>query len=269
MRIIVLTGSETRHDFFRVKLALDKRFEVAKAYCEGKEKSLERKVLDNATSSKIEVLHVMARKQSENDFFGLFLQQSEDRSNPKYIAKGEINNEDIVAEIVELKPDLLVCYGASLIRSKLTQTFKGNFINIHLGLSPYYKGSGTNIWPLINKEPHMVGATFMHIDEGIDTGEIVHQIRADIFLGDSPHSIGNRLITQMTSVCCDIIANFTYLRRESQPSGSGKTYKQNDFCESSCNLLYDNFEKGMIRDFILNADPSQWPEIVQNKGLMR
>ena len=26
----------------------------------------------------------------------------------------------------------------------------------------------------------MVGATFMHIDSGIDTGEIIHQIRADI-----------------------------------------------------------------------------------------
>ena len=40
----------------------------------------------------------------------------------------------------------------------------------------------------------MVGATFMYIDAGIDTGEIIHQIRADIVIGDSPHSIGNRLI---------------------------------------------------------------------------
>ena len=32
----------------------------------------------------------------------------------------------------------------------------------------------------------MVGATFMYIDPGIDTGEIIHQSR-DIVIGDSPH----------------------------------------------------------------------------------
>jgi len=47
-----------------------------------------------------------------------------------------------------------------------------------LGLSPYYLGSGTNYWPLVNEKPEFVVATFMHIDTDIDTEEIIHQIRA-------------------------------------------------------------------------------------------
>ena len=53
--------------------------------------------------------------------------------------------------------------------------FSRKFLNVHLGLSPYYRGSGTNVWPLINTEPDMVGATLC-IDAGIDNGEIIHQI---------------------------------------------------------------------------------------------
>ena len=110
-----------------------------------------------------------------------------------------------------MKPDLLVCYGSSLIKSDLLRKFEGRFLNVHLGLSPYYRGSGTNVWPLINIEPDMVGATFMYIDAGIDTGKIIHQIRADVYLGDSPHTIGNRLIRKMTSTYAEIVCNFNDL----------------------------------------------------------
>ena len=61
-------------------------------------------------------------------------------------------------------------------------------------MSPYYRGSGTNFWPFVNNELQFIGATFMHIDEGVDTGEIIHQIRANIFHDDNIHQIGNRLI---------------------------------------------------------------------------
>ena len=83
------------------------------------------------------------------------------------IKKGEINNENIIQEIIKINPDLLVCYGSSLIKDKLIAVFENRFLNVHLGLSPYYRGSGTNTWALINNEPHMVGATFMYLNKGI------------------------------------------------------------------------------------------------------
>ncbi|MQF86613.1 MAG: hypothetical protein FI734_04045 [SAR202 cluster bacterium] len=267
MKVVILTGNETRHTYFRVRMASDKRIHVVATYCEGTEKSLESRTISNASSSKLELMHVRARTQSEHDFFDNTLSSVEDLSNPKVIIKGEINNQEIVDEIILLNADILVCYGSSLIRSSLLDIYKGRFLNVHLGLSPYYRGSGTNVWPLINGEPHMVGATFMYIDAGIDTGNIIHQIRADIHPGDSPHSIGNRLISKMTGVYCDIVARFKDLSVEIQPSSSGNLYRQKDFNDAACAKLYQNFTDGMIENYLNHSSDLLLPYIVENKGL--
>ena len=158
-------------------------------------------------------------------------------------------------------------HGSSLIKSKLLEFFKDRFLNIHLGLSPYYRGSGTNVWPLINNQPQMVGATFMHIDEGIDTGRIIHQINADIFLGDNPHTIGNRLIKKMTLLTKEVIYNFKSLDDISQPNvKKSLLYLKKDFDENACRKLYDNFNNGMIENFI--REKKKLINLVQNKKLM-
>ena len=38
MKIIVLTGNEIRHQYFRKKLSNDSRFDVIASFCEGVEK---------------------------------------------------------------------------------------------------------------------------------------------------------------------------------------------------------------------------------------
>tara|TARA_B100002019_G_scaffold175677_1_gene151820 strand:- start:461 stop:1267 length:807 start_codon:yes stop_codon:yes gene_type:complete len=264
-KIIILTGNEIRHQYFRKKIACDDRIEVLSSFCEGVEKSLENQVLQNPESSILEIQHVKARFQTEKDFFSDFLSVADDKSKPKLIAKGEINDSHIVKEIINLNPNLLVCYGSSLIKSDLLKKFKGRFLNVHLGLSPYYRGSGTNVWPLINNQPDMIGATFMYIDTGIDTGEIIHQIRADIVIGDSSHSIGNRLIRKMTKIYADLVAKFDFLEHPDQPIAEGKFYYQKDFNHKSCQKLYENLENGMIEKYL--SSNMKLPYIVNNKAL--
>lgn len=266
MRIVILTGSETRHVYFRKMLASDRRITVLASYCESDEKSLANHMSQNLQSSQLEIQHIEARTQSEIDFFSDYIGSCEDESNPKLIRKGAVNDGAIVNEIVAMNPDLLICYGSSLIKSDLLTKFQEKFLNVHLGLSPYYRGSGTNVWPLINLELHMVGATFMHIDAGIDTGKIIHQIRADIYLGDSPHTIGNRLIRKMTSTYAEIICNFNNLECEKQPVSEGKLYYQRDFTAESCAQLYLNFSQSMIEKYLNSS--KQLPYIVKNKGLV-
>ena len=266
MRIVILTGNETRHIYFRKKMASDTRITVLKSYCESDEKSLANRNKKNENISQLEIQHAEARAQSEIDFFSDYIESCQDKSNPKFINKGAINDESIVNEIFAMEPDLLVCYGSSLIKSDLITKFHGKFLNVHLGLSPYYRGSGTNVWPLINLEPNMAGATFMYIDAGIDTGNIIHQIRADIYLGDSPHTIGNRLIRKMTSTYAEIVSNFWNLTNEQQPVSEGKFYYRRDFTAESCKKLYLNFSQSMIQNHL--TSPKQLPYIVKNKGLL-
>ena len=133
--------------------------------------------------------------------------------------------------------------------------FAGRFINVHLGLSPYYRGSGTNYWPMVNGEFEFIGATFMHIDAGIDTGEIIHQIRPDIIWGDSPSQIGNRLITDMAYTFIKIINNFENLKDLEQVAeyDENRYYTKKDYSENSVKLMYDSFNEN-LNSFLQNKD---------------
>ena len=88
IRVIILTGSEIRHEYFRKKIACDSRIEVLASFCEGVEKSLENRVRQNSESSILELQHVEARSQAEKDFFSDFLASIDDKSEPQFIVKG-------------------------------------------------------------------------------------------------------------------------------------------------------------------------------------
>ena len=263
-KIIILTGNELRHQYFRRKVASSEDICVLATYCESDEKSLKNRTNQDPTSSELQKLHVIAREQAEKDFFEEAVKSLEDKSRSKVIPKGSINDENIVREIKALSPDLLVCYGSSLIKSSLLNDYDGRFLNVHLGLSPYYRGSGTNVWPLINGDPFMVGATFMYIDAGIDTGKIIHQIRADFFIGDSPHSVGNRLIKKMTTTYCEIIRRFDALSDQVQPDNEGSLYLIKDFDSDACDQLYAMCQSKMIYEYLTAPTKAAHPVIVRN-----
>ena len=266
MNVIIITGNKYRHNYFRKKISNDKRINVLASYCE-EETKIKKQVFLHKKENFFLRNHLKARLKSEEDFFKDVFEGQIDNSPPIIIKKGDINMPNVVENIIKKNPDLLVCYGSSLIKSKLLEFFKDRFLNIHLGLSPYYRGSGTNVWPLINNQPQMVGATFMHIDEGIDTGRIIHQINADIFLGDNPHTIGNRLIKKMTLVTKEVIYNFKSLDDISQPNvKKSLLYLKKDFDEDACRKLYDNFNSGMIENFI--REKKKLINLVQNKKLI-
>lgn len=253
MRVVILTGDELRHRFVRKALSLYPGIQTLRTYCEGLAGSLIDRVSQKNDAS-LQQRHLEARARSEEDFFGPFVALATDRSNPVSIERGTIN--DHADEIAALGPDLIAAYGCSILRAPLLEKFPRKILNAHLGLSPYYKGGGTNFWPLVNGEPDMVGVTFMHMDAGIDTGEIIHQMRARIFPGDTPHQIGNRLIADMAQVYAKLILAFPNLSPQPQPNAEGRTYKMKDFTEQSVATLYERFEAGMIEEFLSSGKRS-------------
>lgn len=255
-KVVVLTGDEMRHRFARKALALSPDIEVLGTYCEGVEQGLSRQIDPNEPEAEVKIAHVEARTRSEEDFFGNFVALAPDRSNPMFIPKGAINQARHVQELIDLAPELLVSYGPSLIKGRLVDFFQGRFLNVHLGISPEYRGAGCNFWALVNGEPEYVGATFMFIDRGIDSGEIIHQIRARVFPGDSPHQIGNRLIGDMIGCYARLIADFDRVVRLPQPSvpDTAKLYLKGDFTVEAVRKLYANFQDGLVERYLKEKD---------------
>lgn len=271
-RVIILTGSEMRHTFVRLGVALTPGVTVLRSYCEGLEKSLETQFsIKNDSSTSVQRRHVEARTRSEEDFFGSFVRLAPDLSNPFQLPKGAINDQAVVDEILALRPDVLVAYGCSLIRGPLLEAFPGRFVNAHLGLSPYYRGAGTNFWALVNGEPECVGVTFMHIDAGVDTGAIIHQMRARVFPGDTPHQIGNRLIADLVPVYGKLIVHIERLQTPPplpEPPLE-RLYRMADFTDDAVRCLYDSFADGLVERYL--ADQEQRAKrvpILENFGLL-
>ena len=212
-------------------------------------------------------MHLDARHNSEYDFFSDVIECFKDNSNSKYIKKGAVNDRLIVDEIIKLSPDLIISYGCSIIQPTLIKYFKDRIINVHLGLSPYYFGAGTNFHCLVNCEFQFEGYTFMYLDEGIDTGEIIHQSRAQILPFDNPHQIGNRLIKQMTRDFISLVLNFNLIKNIVPVTDFiGKTYLAKDATDELTLKLYKNFDDDAVIKYLFKRTKllSRFPLIEQS-----
>ena len=270
MKIVILTGAELRHTFLRMTIALDPKIKVLRSYCEGTETSLSHKFRAPISGSDLRHRHISDREASERSFFQNFVETSGDKSAPVFLPKGDINLPENVDEISALAPDLVVAYGCSLIREPLISSFPKRFLNVHLGLSPYYRGSGTNFWPLVEGRPECVGATFMYLDAGIDTGEIIHQVRATMYPEDTPHQIGNRLIQDISQIYPKVIraANQLMQMPPLPLPDDVRICRQKDYSENSVEALYRRFDDGMIKKYLANQS-ERWTStpILENPAI--
>jgi phosphoribosylglycinamide formyltransferase-1 len=269
-RVILITGSELRHQFLRIFLSHAAEFELIKTYAESQDNNIIAQV-DSQDDNTLRKTHLSLRRQTEKDFFELYCNHTEDFSNVTLLKKGDINSEYFVEEIKNLNPDLIIAYGCSIIKPSLVEHFENRFINVHLGLSPYYRGSGTNYWPFVNDELELIGVTFMHIDTGVDTGKVFHQIRPRIYPGDDVHKIGNRLIYDFAVLLPKIIARFDDLEEMEQVAidkSAGKYYKNSDFSEASLVELYRSFTEGAVERYLENKKTLDAKyKIVENPAL--
>ena len=196
--------------------------------------------------------HFAARDASEEQYF--------DAAAEVRLAAGALHRRvpggmcNDVAEVTlmeSLRPDVVLVFGTGILREPLLSAFEGRIINIHLGLSPYYRGAGTNFWPLVNREPEYVGATIHYLDAGIDTGAILSHARPRIDRGDGPHDIGNRTIVAAADALLRAAAAHVAGAVRSVPQwGGGRLYQRKDFNADAVRALHRNFETGMIDEYL-------------------
>jgi methionyl-tRNA formyltransferase len=85
------------------------------------------------------------------------------------------NNTEFRAQLEAIQPDaiIVVAYGRIIPEWMLNLPRWGN-INLHASLLPKYRGAAPIQWAIARGET-MTGATTMHLDPGLDTGDILLQ----------------------------------------------------------------------------------------------
>ncbi len=247
MRVVLFTSNALRHKFVANALARKADAFLAVSECnthDGGDPS-------KAQRSLIEEHFAMRNKTEQKLFAG-----HEAFSCPVVPLLYKEVNLDYTYQVVKaFKPDLMVCFGASIIREPLLSLLPaGHFINLHLGLSPYYRGAGTNFWPFVNKELEYVGSTILHIDAGIDTGDIIAHVRPQFIPGDNVHQVGCRVIRDSVEQLGDLILRMKkgepVNRVKQWDCPEAKIYRSRDFTEDVLRLYYKNLESGLVENYI-------------------
>jgi len=90
------------------------------------------------------------------------------------IRMGDLNLLDLPDFGPALEADLFIVFGSSYIKGKLAEFLVQNrAYNIHMGVSPYYRGSSTNFWAMYDGRPQYVGATIHLLSAGLDSGPML------------------------------------------------------------------------------------------------
>ena len=122
------------------------------------------------------------------------------------------------------------------------------FINLHLGLSPFYKGSGTLFWPIHNNEFSCIGTTCHILDEKIDNGPIISRTKPDLRQGDDYYAINLKAIHNgiknfPISVMDFLNNNITPQKQDIKIRS--RIYKKADFNEEALLKAMDNIGGGL------------------------
>jgi len=86
-----------------------------------------------------------------------------------------VNSEAFVQRIREAEPDIIVVNGTRIIAKHILEQLTCPIINVHVGITPLYRGVHGAYWALTQNDRAHCGVTVHMVDAGIDTGGILQQ----------------------------------------------------------------------------------------------
>ncbi len=270
IKIAIFTKNELRHKFFRHSLSNYKDIQVIYSLVEKSNLKLNYQNVKKKNEIKFSKEHFKLRAKKEKIYFGEYLKNNKDYSNPINISSNKINNINFHKKITKNKmPDYVFAFGCSILDEKIIKYYKGKIINYHLGLSPYFRGSGTNFWPLVLNKPEYIGLTIMKMNKGIDTGEIIHQIRPNIEINDDVHSIGCKVVYDIVNSFYPLIKTINKISSYKIYKKSFKYYfKRNDFNYFVLKKLYSNLENNLLEKYLKSkSKKDKKVKIIKNKKI--
>lgn len=134
-------------------------------------------------------------------------------------------DEKFIAELRELKPDLMVvvAYGQILPQVLLDVPPHG-CINVHTSLLPKYRGAAPIQWAIADGNAE-TGVTIMRMDAGLDTGPILSTRRTPILPADDSQILHDRLAQLGAELLAETIPAYVSGQIQPQPQpAAGSTY---------------------------------------------
>jgi methionyl-tRNA formyltransferase len=154
--------------------------------------------------------------------------------------------------------DYVLLFGTSILKPVWLNAFPDRIINLHLGLSPFYRGTATLFWPAVNNEIECMGTTIHLAVQRVDAGNILRRIKIAPREGDTYYDLSTRLIRTSIEAIPQTVHD--YVAGQIIPVGQdlslSKTYRKRDFNEEALKKALAVFGKGLTASQIAKIKTS-------------
>lgn len=259
MKLLWIGGSHPRHLYYINEIAKD--FEIAGAIIQKRENMLPKPPEVSMRLEKLWNRHFRERDEAERMHFGEQYYPDTDVL--------EVNKEDLeggvsVKMVEHIKPDVVLIFGCGLIRGELAKVLPEMSLNLHLGISPRYRGAATLFWPFYFLEPQWAGCTIHKIVHEPDAGDILHQCRPLLFKKDGIHDVACRAVVQASSDMREILKKYPRWKFRKQKS-TGKNFLASDFKPQHLEMIYTVFDNDLVKQYlegkVEGKEPRLWSQL--------
>ena len=265
MKIVLIIGDQRRHKFFATQI--NRKFELSGIIYvkrgidipnipDGLE-DLDRKNFET---------HFTDRKNAEIKNFP----EIDEINCPSIIVDfDKLNTDESASFIKTINPNLVFVFGSGLIKSPLIESLPNQTINLHLGLSPRYRGSATLFWPFYFLEPNFAGTTFHYLVDQPDAGDIIHQVVPKLEYGDKIHDVACKVVLESANAVIHL-ANIYKINgkwKSIAQKHSGKNFLDSDFHPSQLRLIYNTFDGKIVDYFLDNKLRTRIPKLIQQESI--
>ena len=226
-KLVVITGNQLVHTYFLNQLGL--HFKLSAVFFESVQypdppfkSNRERVIWDE---------FFLSRHKTEQSLLQI-CEKSHTQSNPTVytIEKGNLNSDKTLELIKQCSPDQIIIFGTSLLGTKFLDLYPDQILNLHVGLSQFYRGSSCNFWPIYDLKPQLLGATVHFVSKRIDGGNIVIQDTIDLDKRDSEFVLMTKPIILGTKLMIEAIKRTnTDLANKGTLQNKGNLYQIKDF----------------------------------------
>ena len=245
IRLLAIGGNHSRHLY--VFNEIHKKFPLAGFLMEGREMMLPLPPEGVPEGDRKNFIrHFQRREEAERQYFGV---QAPPDCRSLAIKTEELNTEKSTAFVRDIRPDIVLIFGCDLIKGPLYAALPKHSVNLHLGISPRYRGSATLFWPFYYLDPLAAGVTFHYIIAEPDAGKVIHQSTPELNMTDGIHDVACKAVLQATRDAIKLLEIFEQKGRWDvfRQTATGKNFMTADFKPHHLRVIYDLFNDDIVR----------------------
>jgi len=166
---------------------------------------------------------------------------------PKGITLNRVKNASdlqCLSILNSLEPELIIVFGTSILKPEVLSIAKRYTLNIHGGIVPKYRNVHSDFWAISKNDFKNIGTSIIHLDPGVDTGDIAIQEFLEIDSNDTIFSIKKKNIELSLKLITQAIemVELENLPKVTQSKLSDSFYKTPSFIDFF-RLFTSNYKK--------------------------